>query len=68
MIKVDLFSGHVYTETGNFKQSDTGDTFVKCGDMWLGQHGEVIQQRSNDLLNLHTGISSTFGDPFKESK
>jgi len=68
MIKVDLFSGHVYTDTGNLKQSDTGDTFIKCGDMWFGDHGEVIQQRGNDLFNLRTGISSTFGDPFKEIK
>ena len=68
MIKVDIFSGRVYTETDNFKQSSTGETFIKSGDMWFGQHGEVIQQRGNDLLNLHTGISSTFGDPFKESK
>ena len=68
MIKVDIFSGRVYTETENFKQSNTGETFIKSGDMWFGQHGEVIQQRSNDLLNLHTGISSNFGDPFKEDK
>jgi len=68
MIKVNIFSGHVYTETDNFKQSDTGDTFVKSGDTWFGQHGEVIQQRGDDLFNVRTGISSTFGDPFKESK
>jgi hypothetical protein len=68
MIKVDLFSGRVYTETENFKQSSNGDTFTKCGNMWLGQHGEVIQQHDDDLLNLHTGISSTFGDPFKDDK
>jgi hypothetical protein len=68
MIKLDIFSGHVYTETDNFKQSDTGDTFTKCGSMWFGQHGQVIQQRDNDLLNLRTGISSTFGDPFEEDK
>jgi hypothetical protein len=68
MIKVDLFSGRVYTETENFKQSSNGDTFIKSGDMWLGSHGEVVQQRSNDLFNIGTGISSTFGDPFKETK
>jgi hypothetical protein len=68
MIKVNIFSGHVYTETDNFKQSDTGDTFIKSGDTWFGQHGEVIQQRGDDLFNVRTGISSTFGDPFKESK
>ena len=45
MIKLDIFSGHVYTETDHFKQSDNGDTFTKCGDTWFGTHGEVIQQR-----------------------
>lgn len=68
MIKVDMLSGRVYTETENFKQSNTGDTFVKCGDAWFGEHGEMIQQRGNELVNLHTGISSTFGDPFKDDK
>lgn len=68
MIKVDIFSGRVYVETENFKQSSTGETFVKCGDAWFGQHGQMVQQRSNDLFNVHTGISSTFGDPFQEDK
>jgi hypothetical protein len=68
MIKVNMFSGRVYTESGNFKQSDTGESFTKCGDTWFGDHGQIIQQRSNDLFNLHTGISSTFGDPFEEDK
>jgi hypothetical protein len=68
MIKVDIFSGRVYTETENFKQSSTGETFIKCGDTWFGQQGQMIQQRSTDLLNINTGISSNFGDPFKEDK
>jgi hypothetical protein len=68
MIKVDIFSGRVYTETDSFKQSSNGDTFIKFGDMWIGEQGEMIQQRSNDLFNIGTGISSTFGDPFKETK
>lgn len=68
MIKVDIFSGRVYTETENFKQSNTGETFIKCGDAWFGQHGQMIQQRSNDLLNVQTGVSSNWGDPFKEDK
>ena len=68
MIKVDLFSGRVYTETDSFKQSNNGDTFIKSGDMWIGEHGEMIQQRSNDQFNINTGISSNFGDPFKEDK
>ena len=68
MIKVDIFSGRVYTEAENFKQSSNGDTFTKCGDMWFGQHGEVINQRENEAVNLSTGVSSTWGDPFKEQK
>lgn len=68
MIKVNMFSGRVYTETENFKQSDTGDTFVKCGSNWFGTHGEIIQDRGHDLFNINTGISSTFGDPFKDDK
>jgi hypothetical protein len=68
MIKVDIFSGRVYTETENFKQSSTGETFIKCGDTWFGHNGQMIQQRSDDLLNINTGISSKFGDPFEEQK
>jgi hypothetical protein len=68
MIKLDIFSGHVYTETGNFKQSDNGDTFTKCGDTWFGTHGEIIQQRGDYYLNLTTGIGSKFGDPFEVKK
>jgi flagellar basal body rod protein FlgG len=68
MIKVDIFSGRVYTETGNFKQSDNGDTFTKCGDTWFGKNGEVIKQTETDCFNLKTGVRSTFGDPFKETK
>ena len=68
MINVDKFSGRVYTETGNFKQSDTGDIFMKCGDTWFGTHGEVIQQRGDDCFNLTTGIGSKFGDPFEVKK
>lgn len=68
MIKVDMFSGRVYIETDNFKQSSSSETFVKCGDTWFGQHGQMIQQRSDDLFNLKTGVSSNWGDPFKEEE
>jgi hypothetical protein len=66
MIKVDRFSGHVYTETEYFKLSDTGNTFSKCGDTWFGTNGEVIQERDDGYFNLKTGIGSSFGDPFEE--
>jgi hypothetical protein len=68
MIKVDIFSGRVYTQTENFKQSDTGETFMRCGDTWFGHHGQIIQQRDDEFLNIGTGISSKFGDPFEDKK
>jgi hypothetical protein len=68
MIKLNIFSGHVYTETDNFKQSDNGDTFTKCGDTWFGKNGEIIKLTETGCLNLKTGISSTFGDPFEVQK
>ena len=68
MIKVDIFSGRAYMQTENFKQSNTGETFLKCGDTWFGTNGQMIQQRHDELFNLHTGVSSNWGDPFKEDK
>lgn len=66
MIKVDIFSGAVYIETDQFKQSNNSQVFVKCGDTWFGQNGQMIQQRNDDLFNVKTGVSSNWGDPFKE--
>jgi hypothetical protein len=66
MIKTDLFSGRVYTTTGNIKTSSNGDTFVKTGDFWFGDKGQTIQETKDGLLNIGTGIRSTFGDPFME--
>ena len=66
MIKVDMFSGRVYVETENYKFAETGETFLKCGDTWFGEQGQMIQQRNDDLFNIDTGVSSTFGDPFKD--
>jgi hypothetical protein len=68
MIEINKFSGHVYTEMGNMKHSNTGDIYMKCGDSWIGSNGQVVQIRNNDLFNPKTGISSTFGDPFKEQQ
>jgi hypothetical protein len=28
----------------------------------------LIQQRDEELINIGTGISSNFGDPFKDNK
>ena len=68
MIKTNIFSGHTYTTTGNIKTSDTGETFVKTGDTWFGRNGSVIQKQGNDLVNLQTGVRSSFGDPFMEDE
>jgi len=68
MIEVNKFSGNVYTQLGGIKQSNDGEIFMKCGNSWVGSNGQVIQVRDNDLFNVHTGVSSTFGDPFKEPK
>jgi len=66
MIEVNPFSGNVYVETENMKQSSEGSVFLKCGDSWIGGDGQIIQVRDDELVNITTGISSTFGDPFKE--
>ncbi len=66
MIKTNLFSGHTYVKTGNTLTSDTGDTCNRVGDCWFGQDGEIIQKQGRDWVNLHTGVRSTFGDPFME--
>jgi hypothetical protein len=68
MIEVNKFSGNVYTQLGGIKQSNDGEIFMKCGNSWVGSNGQVIQVRNNDLFNVQTGVSSTFGDPFKEQK
>lgn len=68
MIEVNPFSGNVYIETNNTKQSTDGQVFLKCGDSWIGGDGQIIQIRHDDLFNITTGISSTFGDPFKEQQ
>jgi len=68
MIEINPFSGNIYIETGNMKQSNEGPVFMKCGNSWVGGDGQIIQIREDDLLNITTGISSNFGDPFKELK
>lgn len=65
-MEVNPFSGNSYIQMGNVKQSNTGEIFMKCGDSWIGSNGQVIQIRNNDLFNIKTGVSSNFGDPFKE--
>ena len=66
MIKTDPFSGHTYTTTGSVKMSDTGETFTKTGSFWFGSNGKTIQETKDGFFNLHTGVQSSFGDPFQE--
>lgn len=64
MYKINQFSGRAYLDAGNLKTSDTGQVFVKVGDDYIAPNGDYIKQIGNDLINLRTGVNSTFGDPF----
>jgi hypothetical protein len=65
----NIFSGNLYTGTDNFKVSSDGRTFLRCGDNWFSDDGQLIQQRDDVTINYTTGVMSTFGDPFaKEQK
>ena len=64
MLNIDKFSGHVYFTSGNTKISDTGEVFVRTGNNYVSENGDFIKKVSNGYMNLSTGISSTFGDPF----
>ncbi len=60
----NMFSGRVYTETKRTLTTQEGDLFIKSGDDWIGGNGEFIQKQGNDLVNIETGVRSSFGDPF----
>lgn len=67
MIDINIFSGRSYLTTDHIKQSLNDDqTFIKCGDYWLADNGDLIQDKDGKQFNLNTGIQSTFGDPFNE--
>lgn len=63
-----IFSGRTYTKTGNLIQDDEGHTFIQCGDNWYGDNGDVVQKQGNGLMNLNTGVQSSWGDPFEGKK
>ena len=67
MIETNKYSGITYVTTGNVKQSDN-NTFVKCGNMWIDDHGHMVEETQDQFRSLNTGINSTFGDPFAEVK
>jgi hypothetical protein len=60
----NLFSGKTYTEMGNTIINQDGKSFVKIGSTWIGDEGEYIQRQGQHLVNINTGTSDAWGDPF----
>jgi len=61
----NIFSGKTYTELGNTIINEDGKSFVKVGSTWIGDQGEYIQRQGQHLVNISTGESDAWGDPFK---
>jgi hypothetical protein len=38
------------------------------GNTWSGSNGVQVEQVGDQLMNLKTGVMSSWGDPFKEDK
>lgn len=64
----NIFSGRTYTEMGNTIIDEDGKNFVKVGSTWIGDQGEYIQRQGQHLVNLETGTSTAWGDPFGEQQ
>jgi len=64
----NLFSGKVYNQTSSTITTTDGDLFIKSGDDWIGENGEFIQRQGSDLVNIETGVRSSFGDPFSKEE
>lgn len=64
---LNIFSGNTYTGNDNLRIRQDGEVFNKCGDMWVGQHGQLIRDDGDIQINLKTGTMSTFGDPFGDN-
>lgn len=64
----NLFSGKVYTDIGNTRIDEDGETFIKMGNQWIGENGNLIQKQGNDWVNLQTGVRSSFADPFTKEE
>ena len=62
----NLFSGKTYTEIGNTIINEDGKSFVRLGSTWIGDEGEYIQRQGQHLINIETGVSDAWGDPFEE--
>ena len=65
-IFTNLFSGKTYTEMSNTIFAEDGKSFTKVGSTWIGDQGEYIQRQGQHLVNLETGTSTAWGDPFGE--
>jgi flagellar basal body rod protein FlgG len=61
----NLFSGKVYNQTNSTITTPDGDLYIKSGNSWIGENGELIQRQGTDLVNIETGVRSSFGDPFE---
>jgi len=66
-IFTNLFSGITYFTSDSFKASPD-HTYVKAGDTWISDKGQVIIEQDDGYLNMHTGVHSTWGDPFEEKQ
>ena len=60
----NIFSGKTYTELGNTIINEDGKSFVKVGSTWIGDDGDFIQRQGQHLVNISTGTSDAWGDPF----
>ena len=64
----NLFSGKTYTQMGDSTIiNEDGKSFIKVGSTWLGDNGEYIQRQGQHLVNINTGTSDAWGDPFGET-
>ena len=63
----NIFSGKTYTKMGeNTIINEDGKSFIKAGSTWIGDDGAYIQRQGQHLVNLSTGTSDAWGDPFEE--
>jgi hypothetical protein len=62
MFKIDKFSNHTYFTSGNTKTNELGEVFVKTGNDYVAQNGDIIKKIGLNYLNLRTGVNLTFGD------
>ena len=65
----NIFSGKTYTQLGeNIIINEDGESFIKLGSTWIGNDGEYIQRQGQHLVNINTGTSDAWGDPFEEKE